>query len=421
MSRRYRGISLVRLIVGLGVVACVGAAGYAGWQYARPVVTVTEAVEGPVVHAFYATGTVLPQREFPIKANLAGILTEVRVDKGDRVKRGQVLAVVSAPEMVFKQRQAEAELAEMVRLADASTSPVLGEYDKRLEAADAILELAKKDRDRLAASLQTRATSMADVDRAEERVRAAWSEVESIKAQKEAKKIQLQRQVDVARAALDIAKWNAEQQSIASPIDGAVLDRPTSLGTRVAINDHLMQVADVSPPNMVMRSSVDEEDVGQVRQDQTVRMTLYSFPGEVFEGRVEKIYDKADPDRRTFEVDVKFGKEDTRLAAGMTGELAFILSEKARALVVPSQALQAGGVWTVKDGQLVRNEVEVGLKSVERVEIVRGVGVGEKVVVTPVGAMTEGRSVREKYMEPGAAAGMNKPKAEEAKFKGFKG
>src|SRR3954470_11296000 len=50
-------------------------------------VVVTEAVEGPVVQAFYSTGTIQPDREFPIKANVAGILTSVLVDKGDRVKK----------------------------------------------------------------------------------------------------------------------------------------------------------------------------------------------------------------------------------------------------------------------------------------------------------------------------------------------
>jgi multidrug efflux pump subunit AcrA (membrane-fusion protein) len=56
--------------------------GYVALRFLRPLVTVTEPVEGPVVQAFYSTGTVSPEREFPIKANIAGVITEMRVDKG---------------------------------------------------------------------------------------------------------------------------------------------------------------------------------------------------------------------------------------------------------------------------------------------------------------------------------------------------
>src|SRR5262245_25228103 len=115
--RRARG--LVRGLVAVGAILVLAVAGgYLALRFARPVVTVTEAVEAPVVQAFYATGTILPVREYPIKTNMAGTIQEVRVDKGDSVKKGQVLAVVSDPESVFKQRQKEAELIEMQQRAD---------------------------------------------------------------------------------------------------------------------------------------------------------------------------------------------------------------------------------------------------------------------------------------------------------------
>ena len=85
------------------------------------------------------------------------------------------------------------------------------------------------------------------MDRVKERV----IEAESIKAQRAAKKLELDRQVEVGRAALDIANWNLEQQTLKAPIDGVVLDRPTAIGTRVAVNDSIMRIADVTPVNLV--------------------------------------------------------------------------------------------------------------------------------------------------------------------------
>ncbi len=102
-----------------------------------------------------------------------------------------------------------------------------------------------------------------------------------------------------------------------------------------------------------------------VRTDQPVRMTLYSFPGEVFGGRVTKIYDKADPDRRTFEIDIALDRPGEPLAAGMTGELAFVVAEREGATVVPAQALQSGRVYTVRDGRLAAVDAQIGLKSIE--------------------------------------------------------
>src|SRR5262245_22996907 len=86
--------------------------------WASPAVTVTEAVEGPVVQAFYSTGTVQPEREYPIKANVPGTVEEVKVDKGDRVKAKDVLAVVADPALRYQVDKAAAELKERVARAD---------------------------------------------------------------------------------------------------------------------------------------------------------------------------------------------------------------------------------------------------------------------------------------------------------------
>lgn len=403
-------------VVALGAVAGLA---FAGLRYWRPAVVVTEAVEAPVVQAFYSTGTVQPEREYPIKSNTAGILTDVKVDKGARVKRGEVLAVVSDPALVFKLRQAQAELRERERLADEKTSPALAELAHRVEAYEDMQEIAQREVDRTRSVIEKNAASQMDLDRALNRLKLVWSDLEATKEMLAAKKIQLEKDVEVARAGVDAAQWDVDEQTLKSPIDGAVLDRPESVGTRLAINDHVMQVADVTPGNLVMRAAVDEEDVAMVHEGQVVRMTLYSFPGEVFEGRVTKVYDKADPERRTFEVDVRLVKTEERLAAGMTGELAFVMASKDKAIVVPSQAVQGGEVWVVKAGRLERRDVEVGIKSVERAEIVSGLSPGERVVISPIDGMGQGRPVRERHMTPTDAAGLNKPAVKTDQFKGF--
>ena len=400
-------------------IAVVGAGAYALLHVIRPRVTITEATQGPVVQAFYSTGTIEPVREYPIKSNAPGILTEVHVDKGDRVTKGQVLAVVTEPALLYTRDRMRAELNEKLARADEKTSPVLREYDAKLSAAEEILAVAQREQKRVTDLMERNAAAPQDFDRALERVKTAWSDVESLKSLRAAKKLELDREVEVARSALNIAEWNVAQQSLASPIDGVVLDRPTSIGTRLAENDQVMRVANVRPENLVMRAAVDEEDIVGVRPDQVVRLTLYALPGEVLTGRVTRVYDEADPNRRTFEVDVQLVPPDARLAPGMTGELAFILASKDKAVVIPSQAVQNGSVWLVRDNRLVKATSQLGLTSVERVEVISGLQPGARVVISPIASMAEGQHVRTSWVDPVVAAGLNKPLVEEQPFKAF--
>lgn len=400
------------------VAALVTAAAMLALRYLRPGVTVTEAVEAPVVSAFYSTGTVLPEREYSIRTPVAGTIS-VKVDKGDAVKLGDVIAVVTDPSLQYNLDKAEAELRQAKQMADPKTSPALGDLAARLSANQDMLATATRERDHQQALLSQKATSQTDVDRAEDRVKSLWSDTESLKEQARAQAISLLKDVEVAQAALDTAQWEFDQQTIKSPVDGVVLDRPIPSGSRAAINDHLMQIADVRPEKIVMRAQVDEEDRNKLRADQTVKMTLYAFPGEIFTGRVDKIYDKADPVRRTYEVDVRLPKPDPRFAAGMTGELDFIIAAKDKALVIPSQAAQGGYAWVVRDGRVYKTAITVGLTSVERVEITSGLTAGDRIVISPVQGLADGQAVRTTYTDPAIAAAINKPKEESSSFKGF--
>lgn len=399
----------------------------------RPVVTVTEVADRRVVQAFYATGTVSPEREYPIRTSTDGLLVEVLVDKGDAVKQRQPLARVSEPDLDAKVKQAQAEVAEREARADPKTSPVLREFDGKLRFTREMVEIADREVKRLRGLIESSAATQVDLDRALDRLKTISMEQANWQAQREAKALELQKELDMSRAALEAAQENARRQTLVSPIDGVVLDRPIAKGTRLAVNDHVMRVADVRPEKLVMRAQVDEEDITKVRIDpadpQVVQMSLYAFsprPGErqveqrVFEGKVLRKYDQADPERRTFEVDVSLPPDETRFQPGMTGELAFVMVSKESASVVPAQAAQGGSLFVVRNHRLHRVDgAKFGVSGVERVEITAGLAPGDRVVVSPVADLAPGQWVRETYMDPDTAAGLNKPKAKEIFRGGF--
>lgn len=423
---RFSGHAALRWIVGTAAVAGAGlAVGVGLLHYFRPMVDATAVIEGPVVEAFYATGTISPQREYSVRSNAAGIV-HVLVDKGSQVVRGQVLAVVDNADLRFAVDQATAELHRKQLLADGQTSPILGELRSKLQASQEMLDIALADEKRVTGLLERGATSQNDLDQSMNRVKTLWSDVQSYKSQLQAKKIDLDKDVEVGRAALASAQWELDQATVRSPIDGTVLDWPLSNGTRVAINDHILQLADVRPEHLVMRAQVDEEDKNRLRPPgpddpgQTVKMTLYAYPDELLSGTVDKVYDKADPDRRTYEVDVKLDKPDGRLAAGMTGELNFIVAQRDRALIVPTQALQGGTVMVVKGGRLIRPTIVTGLRSIERTEIRSGLALGDVVVISPTLDLADGQPVRVRWIDPRVAADISKPPDQAEAFKGFR-
>ena len=421
--RRRRASSLVRWVV-LGAVVLAGAAvALSVYRSFRPVVTVTEVVQAPVVQAFYATGTLSPVRDHPIKTAVEGIVQRLPdgplIDKGSRVEKDKPLLKVVDPELELLALRAKAELDEKRARADEKTSPVLAEFDARIPATLELLDLARAEQRRVTQALEKRAATQVDLDRAIDRVKGLWKESEGLKAQKATTLLRLKADLDVAESAHRIALWNLDQQTLRSPIDGVVLDRPVSPGTHLNVNDPVMLIADVRPQNLVMRAQVDEENMTLVRDGQEVQMSLYSYPGRVFTGRVAKIYDKADAQRRTFEVDISIEKPDDRMAAGMTGELAFIVASKDVALVAPRQSLQANKLYGVRDGKLTVLDAQIGLTSIERLEVLSGLKPGDRVVISPVAGLREGQPVRETYMDPTTAAGLNKPKAKEIFRGGF--
>lgn len=175
------------------------------------------------------------------------------VDKGSVVKRGQVLGIVDNADLRFSVDQAKAELKRKLALADDATSPMLLELREKYHASNDQLQLALDNEKRVSALMGHGGTSQNDLDQSVTRVKILESDTESFKSQIAARKLDLERDAEVATAALSSAQWELDQATIRSPIDGTVLDWPISDGTRVAVNDHILQLADVSPGHLVMR------------------------------------------------------------------------------------------------------------------------------------------------------------------------
>ena len=226
------GLLRIRWLIYAALIAFIAVTAVVLIRVFRPEVIVTRLVEGPVIRAVYATGSIAPEREFPLRATNEGTLGKVMVDKGSVVKTGEAVAQIVDPALIYAVDRARAELVEKLARADEKTSPVFAELDARIRATTQQLEIAQREETRMRDAFEAGGGSRTDVDRAVDRTQSAWATLESFKGQRGSKSLELTREVELARSALKTAQWKLDQQTLVCPI--ATVQSPHHPPSRVA-------------------------------------------------------------------------------------------------------------------------------------------------------------------------------------------
>ena len=170
-----------------------------------------------------------------------------------------------------------------------------------------------------------------------------------------------------------------------SPVGGTVIDRHLVPGDSVEPNTHLLEVADLREVLAVGR--LFEGQIAQVAVGQPVRVRVPSYPGDTFEGVIERMGGALDPASRSLPVYVRIRNPDRKLLPRMRAELAIVTKRSERALVVPRSAILGdfGNAFVFaergEDGPLFeRVPVVTGLSDDRFVEVIDGVLPGDRVV-----------------------------------------
>lgn len=263
-----------------------------------------EVTRGDLESRVSATGTLNPVDQVEIGSQVSGTIQKLFVDYNSRVKAGQVLAQIDPA--IFKANKSQAE-ANVERA--------------RVSIADALRTLNRaKD------MKQQGLIAQSDLD-------AAQTAYDSRKAD-----------VSQAQAALELAEVNLANTTISSPISGMVISRAIDVGQTVAASlqaPKLFVIArDLS--EMELEASVDEADIGQVHEGQSVTFTVDSYPERNFEGNVLQV--RAEPIEESGVVSyvtvVRVPNVEGRLLPGMTANVTIITAERQNVLRVPNGALR---------------------------------------------------------------------------------
>jgi RND family efflux transporter MFP subunit len=295
-----------------------------------------------------AVGILTPRDEVRLSFKTGGVVERIAVDAGDRVRAGQVLAVLKGTEV------------------DAAVA----------QAAEAV----EKGRRDLARARQLRADEVATEEQVEDLTTA----------------------YNVARSNLQAAQFNARFASIVAPAGGVVLQRLAEADELVAGGQPVL-VLGATADGWVVRASLADRDAVRVEIGDAAAITFDAFPGRRFEGRVARIGSSADPQTGTFEVEIAVAPGGARFARGLVAKVGLAIrgADDTPRTVVPVTAIVEAdgpvGVVYVLDpagGIARRREVTVGPVTGGRVVVLAGLDPGEQVVTDGAAWLTDGHAVR---------------------------
>ncbi len=233
-----------------------------------------------------AAGRVEPaSEERVVAAEATGRLAEVLVDEGDRVARGQVLAVIANDERKARVAAAEARLE---RLLNGARPEERRQARAAVREAEAVADHARAEVERLRSIVASGAVGEDEVDRAEREHRVALARRDAAREAHALVEAETRAEdVAAARAALDEAKALLEKTLVRAPVAGVVKRRHRNQGESVVETAPVATVADVSVRRV--RAEIDETDVGRVAVGQSAFVTADAFGARRFAGRVVRV------------------------------------------------------------------------------------------------------------------------------------
>ncbi len=361
-------VSRVAAAVGLGSATPAGAAtppaGPAGKAAAkalpRTVRTVRpEAADGTA--PLTLAGRTAPAEQALIASRASGFVAERRVDIGDRVKAGDVLVVIEAPEVEQELARARAAIDQM---------------KARLALANATLE------------------------RGESLVGKGHVSVQTLDERRAAKMVA---DADLAAALAEVKRLEEVQsfQTVRAPFDGVVVARQVERGDRVSAEasqqgSYLLRVAHMD--TLRVEIDVPQSYALSVAPGIEAKVSFAELPGQILTARVERVSDLIDPASNTMRAELLMANAGTRIPSGLSGQVVLDLPLAAGAVTVPTNTLitRAGRQMVATadaEDRVALKPVVVAKDLGERVVLSSGVTADDRVIVSPNALLRPGDPV----------------------------
>lgn len=294
------------------------------------------------------SGTIEARQRAIVRAETAGSVVAIGPELGEVVKQGALLARIEAK-----------------ALGDVTASARSG-----VTAAQAQLDLARRELQRTEALVKGGALAQRELDRARSQVTAAEAGVTQAQAQLSSSKSQL------------------GDATVRAPMTGVVARRSVSAGDVVSPGAALYEIID--PATMRLDAAVASDDLSAISVGKPVTFAVRGYPDQRFTGTISRIAPAADPVTRQIQVLVDLPNPGGKLVAGLYAE-GRVAVEQREALIIPMAAVDLSGdqpsVLRVKDGVIERIVVALGLRDerAEIVEVTSGLAAGDVLLLSRAG------------------------------------
>ncbi|MCB1608578.1 MAG: efflux RND transporter periplasmic adaptor subunit [Xanthomonadales bacterium] len=304
--------------------------------------------EGPVI-----SGSLQPELKAELRAEVAGVVLAVLKDNGDIVNKGEVL----------------------VRLDPTTIRGQLLSAQESERAAKLALDQAERQYQRMQQLVSKGLVAAETVEGAE------------------AKRNQSQSELASARARVVDARQQLEKTEVRAPFDGVIGARTVSAGDTAQLGMQLLSVLDVT--SMRFEGMIAADQVGRVKPGAAVQFRVNGYPGQTFEGHVQRLNPVANEATRQVQVLVSLPESGAPEVAGLYAE-GRIEAASRDAIMLPESALVRDGdaafVWQFKQGRTLRVAVQLGERDprLGKIEIAQGLSAGDQILRHPMGALADG-------------------------------
>jgi len=363
-------VVVTALVAGL----LLAAAGAGFWRFGRAVpAPVAEAAPGRVTQRVVGPATLQARVPVTLAARITATVQEVRVDVGDVVRRGQLVALLDDRDLQARRGVVGGQQAALSRNVSAAAASVA--------KAQADFELARSRQQRDAELLRTGFVSQAVLDASNAGLQAAAAALENARAAQAAREAEVAALAQEGRYADTVLSFTR----LTAPMDGVVVARQAEVGTTVVPGTALLRLVD--PATLWMAMRVDESVVGRVQVGQAASIRMRT--GETLAGKVARIARQSDAATRELEVHVGFDAPPQRFAIDQEAEIAIDTGE-VEGIVVPLAALTRDrqgrqGVLVLAASRTEFRPVRAGASDGQRVLVASGLAAGERVVARAEG------------------------------------
>src|SRR5213593_946096 len=369
----------MKRVLSLLIVAALAGAGVWAYLYTQsignaPKYRLARVERGPLTAAVSATGNLNAVITVQVGSQVSGQIKELFVDFNSVVKKSQVVARIDPDIFEAKVNQAKADLAsaksavlnqqaqvERSRADVENARAAHAEGKAQTAKAQVAVVDTRRDLDRKTELFARELIAKSDLDSSQAAYDSAVAQLDSARAHEQALASAIQSaiaQLRVAEAMLESARAQVEQKdaalkqaqvdldhtTISAPVDGVVVSRQVDVGQTVAASLQAPVLFTIAQDltKMQVETSVDEADIGRIREGQRATFTVDAFPGETFTGTVTQIRKAPQVVQNvvTYTVIVGVENPEGKLLPGMTANVKLVVAEKPNVLKVPNASLR---------------------------------------------------------------------------------